>query len=259
MTCAEREAQTPDFLLAELPASAEAAFRAHLASCEACRQDVEGLLELWSHLGLLPDASPSPALREGFYARLEAYRAGQSDRVSVLRRLRPLWKGAAAAGLLAAGMLLGLRWRPTAPGVLPVEALSAQEAEQLRQQASMGLLVRSDPGDRLKGLALASGVKRPDASLMETLLTTLTQDPSVPVRLAAVDALYLFADAPQTRERLMAALQREESPLVQAALIDLLVALREKRAAEALKRLVGDAQRRPEVRQRAQVALQQLL
>lgn len=257
MNCNERQGLTPDFLASDLEPAQEADFRAHLVTCEACRTEVEDLLELWSRLGLLPEEAPSPTLRAGFYARLEAYRAGQADRVQPFARLRPLWKGAAAAGLLVAGTLVGLRLQhPVEP---PPQAISNQEVEALRHQATVGLLARPEAGDRLKGLALVSQVKRPDAALLGTLLDTLDKDDSVNVRLAAVDALFLFADAPGVRERLLTAVQKEPSPLVQAALIDLLVGLREKRAADALKRLSVDPGARPEVRQRAQQGLQTLL
>lgn len=257
MNCLERDTATADFLASDLTPEVEAAFRAHLAACEACLTEVEGLLELWSRLDLLPEEAPSPALRAGFYARLEAYRAGQSDRVRPLARLKPLWRGAAAAGLLAAGTLLGLRLQRPAP--VQTQALSAQEADQLRFQASYGLLGRPEASERLKGLALASEVRRPEPALQEALFETLERDPSVHVRLAAVDALFLYADAPGARDRLLAAMPKETSPVVQAALIDLLVGLREKRAAAALKRLAADAAVRPEVRQRAEAGLQRLL
>jgi hypothetical protein len=54
------------------------------------------------------------------------------------------------------------------------------------------------------------------------------------------------------RRALSASLPRQQSPLVQIALIDLLVSLKERQSAEALKRLLNDKKIMPEVQQRAQ-------
>jgi HEAT repeat protein len=87
----------------------------------------------------------------------------------------------------------------------------------------------------------------------------LDNDPSVNVRLSAIDALYLFAGREQVRTALTASLSRQTSPLVQIALIDLMVSLKEKRAAAALKELLNDKQLIPEVRQRAKSGISQIL
>jgi len=79
------------------------------------------------------------------------------------------------------------------------------------------------------------------------------------VRLAAVDALYLFRNHPLVKDSLIRALSGQESPLVQVALIDLLVEIRERRAAEALKDLIQNARLDPDVRKHAELGLKQII
>jgi HEAT repeats len=121
------------------------------------------------------------------------------------------------------------------------------------------LIGQSSAGERLKGVALVSHVRQPDDSVLTGLLDLVDNDPNVNVRLSAVDALYLFSAHPQIREGLTRSLGRQTAPVVQIAIIDLVVAIREKQAAEALKKLVDDQGVRPEVRQRARSGIEKLL
>jgi HEAT repeat protein len=90
------------------------------------------------------------------------------------------------------------------------------------------------------------------------LLRTLDEDPSLNVRLAAVDALYLFSGQPGVREGIVASLSKQTSPILQMALIDLLVEIRETRAVAALKSLVGNDKSNPDVRKRAELGIKEL-
>jgi hypothetical protein len=56
----------------------------------------------------------------------------------------------------------------------------------------------------------------------------------------------------------MESLVRQKSPLVQIALIDLLVDIRDKEASNPMKGLIQEAGLNPEVRERADWALKQL-
>ena len=70
--------------------------------------------------------------------------------------------------------------------------------------------------------------------------------------------MYLFRDRPGVRESLVKSLAVQAYPLVQVALIDFLVEVRETRAIEALKKLVEGGDLTPEVKQRAEQGLKQI-
>ena len=91
--------------------------------------------------------------------------------------------------------------------------------------------------------------------MLAALLYTVNHDPNVNVRLAAVDALRTYADSPVARKGMLQAIGKQDSPMVQIALIDQLADLRDPNAVPALKGLLGDAAANADVRQRAQWAL----
>jgi hypothetical protein len=263
MNCQEARTLIPD-LLQDGAGAAAGPLRAHLASCPACWQEWQELSETWTRLGLMAEEQPSPALRRDFYRQLEAARreAAAADRIPWSQRLRA-WMPAmplAAAALVVvvgfgAGFFLG---RGGGKGAAQVERLS-REVDSLQQQVTLSLLNQSSAAARLQGISLTSRVQEPEPSLIAALLNALDSDPSVNVRLSAVEALYLFSGRDDVRQALRASLPRQQSPLVQIALIDLLVSLKERQSAEALKRLLGDKKIMPEVQQRAQLGIGKII
>lgn len=266
MNCPEAREKIPDLLNDGMAADEAARVREHLHSCPDCRQEFQELNETWTRLGILTEAQPSPELRRNFYRQLEL------ERQETKAALRPAWPPpwrllvSAPAMRLAASLLVvvaifaGGYYLGSGPGngSGQVERLS-REMDNLQQQFSLSLLQQTSASARLQGLSLTSRLQNPEPALLKTLLAILDDDPNVSVRLSAVDALYLFADREEVRAAITASLSRQTSPLVQIALIDLMVALKEKRAAAALKKLVDDGQVIPEVRQRAQSGISQIL
>jgi HEAT repeat protein len=133
------------------------------------------------------------------------------------------------------------------------------EVRGMRQTVALSLLSQPSAVQRLEGVSYTQQVDRPDNRTLSALVETLNGDPNVNVRLAAVDALYLFRDAPGVKESLTASLAIQQAPLVQVALIDLLVEVRESRAAEALKALIAGGKLDPAVKERAEQGLKELI
>ena len=129
----------------------------------------------------------------------------------------------------------------------------------MQSTLALSLLDHGSASERLRGVSLSSRMEEPDQRLLDSLLQTLDTDPNPNVRLAVVDSLYLFHSHPTVRERLSGSLAKQTSPLVQVALIDLLVSLRERRAADALKALIENDRLDPAVKERASRGLERLL
>jgi HEAT repeat protein len=132
------------------------------------------------------------------------------------------------------------------------------EVDDMRRIVAVSLLKQASPSERLMGVSWSARIDRPGDEIIQTLLETLDNDPNVNVRLAAVDALYLFYDHPEVKERLIDSLAGQTSPLVQMSLINLLVEIRERRAAVALERLIQNERLNPKVKKRAELGLVQL-
>lgn len=244
----------------------KAQFSTHLAECASCREEWEGLSGLWESLAQLPGEEPGARIRPRFYAMLEGYGQGLSQ----ARESRPIWGWATgwfvarpalqfgfAALLLVAAFLGGYFARGSRNGHEELAVLR-EEVHEMRQMVTISLLKQQSASERLKGVSWSSFVSRPDPEFLATLVHTVDYDPNVDVRLAAVDALSRFAGDATVREGLIRSLKRQDSPMVQISLIDLLVQLHEREAADALKQLMDDVNQNQVVRQRAQWGLQKL-
>ncbi len=109
-----------------------------------------------------------------------------------------------------------------------------------------------------EGVSWTRREDRLDPQVLAALKHTLRYDPSVDVRLAALDALSRHAAQPQVRSSVVDALQEQQSPLVQVALIDQLVEWRDPQAAQHLEKLRQSPNLNPTVRQRADWAISKL-
>jgi hypothetical protein len=162
-----------------------------------------------------------------------------------------------ACALLVAGVFLG-RFVAQPRGVSPDVAQLQGQVESLRQLVTLSLLQEQSPSSRLRGVTYSYQMARPDAQVEQALLYAVNHDSNVNVRLSAVDALEKYAANPQIRRALADAVPVQDSPLVQIALVDLLVLLNDKEAAPALRKLAQDAQADNQVRQHAAWAIQRM-
>jgi hypothetical protein len=253
MICERVKEQMAEYLSGQLEGPAREKFLMHLESCAACRSEVGELSALWRGLEFLPSAQPSPSATARFHEMLEAYQVGLKHQP----KLRPTyhwWQLAAACGLLALGAAVG---RLTVPSRNPEVAQLRGEVESMRQLVTLSLLQQQSAGARLRGVTYSYQMERPDAQVEEALLYAVNHDPNVNVRLSAVDALQKYARNPQIGKSLVDAIPAQDSPLVQIALIDLLVDAKDGAVIPALRTLekapVDDA-----VRQRAAWGLTKL-
>jgi HEAT repeat protein len=155
------------------------------------------------------------------------------------------------------GVFLG-RYVAQPRGPSPDVAQLQGQVESLRQLVTLSLLQEQSPSSRLRGVTYSYQMARPDAQVEQALLYAVNHDSNVNVRLSAVDALEKYATNAQIRRALADAVPVQDSPLVQIALVDLLVQLNDKQAAPALRKLARDAQADNQVRQHAAWAIQRM-
>ena len=228
---------------------------AHMASCEACRNELSRIGAMWQSLDLLPLEEPAGQVRQRFYEMLGAYRQGLSS--AEPRKTYRWWQLAAAAALLAIGLGIGYGMRGN--GQVPAEVSQLrEEVASMRQLVALSLMQQQSASERLRGVSWAYQAEPSDCEVLEALLTAVNHDTNVNVRLAAVDALRRFSASPETRRAVVEALPSQTTPLVQVALIDLLVDFKEREAAGALKTLAANRDVNDGVRQQARWALEKL-
>jgi hypothetical protein len=266
MRCENIKKKFLDFLVGDLEQEEKDKIQTHLAECASCREELENLSAIWTKLGVLPEEQPSGALRERFYTMLEGYKAGihrgktiQGIRKALSRLFgnfwgkRPAFQLAASFSFLLIGLFIGYFLRT---GHQNTELRS--EIQNMQQMLAVSLLEQRSPTERLRGINLSAGVEKPSAQTIGALLNTLNNDPNINVRLAAVDALYLFYNYPSVKESAIHSLSNQKSPLVQVALVDLLVTMRERQALESFKKLVQANELDPGVKQILERGIQEL-
>jgi len=267
MTCDEAKILLADYWSQTLGEAQELAFETHTATCDQCRAEAERLGALWKNLALLPVEEPGANLRSRFYESLGAFRQGLEsapkrslrDKILALWPRQPAWQMGLSFALLAIGVGVGYEIRPV-KGV--VEQPAGTELSQLRgevssmrQMVALSLMQQQSAGERLRGVTYAYQAPPSDTEVLSALLTTVNQDQNVNVRLAAVDALHKFGASPVTRTAIVQSIRKQDTPLVQIALLDLLVDLRDHDAAPELGKIANDDKIDSAVRQHAKWAL----
>jgi len=270
MTCQNIKDLFPEFLTGELDKETQERVQNHLASCDSCREELENLSAIWTKLGVIPEEQPSAEVRTRFYTMLEAYKQGMaedrqasglkkkiSDVFESLWPKRPAFQFSMALVFLIVGLAGGVFLSPRGQNNNRL-ALLQDEVRDMQQILAISLLEKPSASERLQGVSISARMDNPNSRTLEALLHTLNNDKNVNVRLAAVDALYLFYDNPEVKEGLLRSLQNQPSPLVQVALIDLIVNMRERQAVDALRSLLDDERLNPDVKEYAERGLQQL-
>lgn len=271
MNCEAIGKLLPDYLQARLNPELTSEVEKHLAGCPACGEEAA----LWGKLAALPEEQPSQGLQSRFKAMLETYEEGRWEKTSLVEEKRrqpaPMlwglgnWRQLPLAGVvwacvfLICGFFIG---RQTERGTNPdlnakLEALQAELAAT-RQTVALSMLQQQSASQRLEGVSWSRRLPQPDPQVLSALFHTLRFDSSVDVRLAALDALSRYAGQPEVRRELLGALEGKQSPLVQVALIDMLVDLHDRDAVPQMKKFQQDPKVDPTVRKRVDWGIQQL-
>jgi anti-sigma factor RsiW len=271
MNCEEMGELLPDYLQGRLGADRTGVVEKHLAECATCGEEAA----LWKKLALLPEEQPSAALESRFKAMLESYQEGRWEKTSLaaekIKTPVPMlwglgnWRQLPAAGIvwaclfLVCGFLIGRQSdRGDSTEVKKQLADLQGELAATRQTVALSMLQQQSASQRLEGVSWSTRLPQPDPKVMGALMHTVRFDNSVDVRLAALDALSRYADRPEVRRELVDVLQTTQSPMVQVALIDLLVDLHDKSAVPQFKKFQQDPHVNPTVKKRVDWGIQQL-
>lgn len=271
MKCEEIGELLPDYLQGRLATDQAAEVEKHLTECAACGEEAA----LWRNLALLPDEQPSPALESRFKAMLESYQEGRWEKTNLAseKSKAPVpmlwglgnWRQLPAAGIvwaclfLACGYFIGKHADRGSDAAAQAQLNEMrQELGATRQMVALSMLQQQSASQRLEGVNWTTRLPEPDPKVMGALMHTVRFDNSVDVRLAALDALSRYADQPEVRRDLVDVLQTTQSPMMQVALIDLLVDLHDKSAVPQFRKFQQDPNVNPTVKKRVDWGIQQL-
>jgi HEAT repeat protein len=160
------------------------------------------------------------------------------------------WQIAIAAACLLLGIAAGtaIPNRRTDAGEI---AALRHEVENTRELVALSLLNQQSAASRLRGIDYSLRLPALEPNVVSALVAAVNRDPNVNVRLAAIDALSRAADNARVRQALAASLDAQNSPMVQAALIDYLADSRDPAALPVLRQFSAKPDLNPLVKQHA--------
>lgn len=205
------------------------------------------LKKTWARLDDVAIPEPSEKMNERFFEMLhgEVEKSEKSKIVSkswLTQVTEILWKPQMAYGILLLVLGLGFGYLLNSDGpsgeIIRTTVVENQETEAVREKLVLTLLEQPSANKRLQGINEANKIVKVDETVIKALLQTLNQDTNVNVRLAAIEALTNYLDNPTVREGLVLSIVKQDSPIVQITLANLMVALQDKESIEPFKTLM---------------------
>ena len=208
-------------------------------------EEVKAMAALQVKMTEAEPPGPSEALSERFYSMLAEQKAEKVNQPteSAFRKAWVLLFGTSQGRLafgfavLIIGVVLGRSFSGAAYDK-QLTQLSAQMAD-MQEMMMMSMLEEESVTERLKGVQMSSElVNTSKHTVTEAMFVTLNTDESTNVRMAALNLLAQYTDDPKVREGLINSISKQESPLMQVALAELMVVLQEEKAKAAFKDII---------------------
>ncbi|MFK7813814.1 MAG: HEAT repeat domain-containing protein [Maribacter sp.] len=234
-----------DYLSGELNESGQVEFEKYLKGHPEHQQEFEAISGTWKQVDITKVPVPSEKMDDAFLDMLNSeIEKGESKTSwigSLISFFESIQKPQLAFGmlLLCIGLSAGYFLNSNS-GEVPTNEISVtdSETEEVRGQLVLTLLEQTSANKRLQGVNEAAKLNDANERVIEALFTTLNNDPNINVRLVAIESLAKYVETPEVRMGLVKSIAFQESPLVQIALADLMVALQEKTSIESMKQLL---------------------
>lgn len=199
----------------------------------------EQLREVMTTMDKVKPLEPSGKLKLEFEKALQEEIAAQKKTKTIF--FSPVFYRAAAAVLLVmAGVAIGNWINNNQQQEKELAELKQQVDENRRVMMAM-LENQQSASQRMTGLSVAYEMDKPDDEIVRVLVKTMNEDPNTNVRLAAMDALGKFSSEAAVRNALIKSLSTQKDPIVQIALIQLLVKMKETGVVKQLEQMTKDA------------------
>ncbi|MBS1680513.1 MAG: HEAT repeat domain-containing protein [Bacteroidetes bacterium] len=213
---------------------------------------LQELLKLDENLTKVVEPTPSQELDNRFYEMLA--KEVQEKKLAYTSRpwsFMESWFAKTSVGLalVTVGLISGIFVQKFNGSDEDVKVL-AREVTDLKEMMMISMLEKESATDRLKAVSLSEEITGPSKKVTDALFKTLNSDPSVNVRLAALDALHNYAKSSAVREGLVRSITNQDSPLVQVALAELMATLQEKSSVQELKKIMEQKTTPKEVKER---------
>lgn len=216
----------------------------------------EQLKEVMHAMDRAEKYEPTAHLRQRFDEALRGEMA--SSRPAKTIYFQPaFYRVAAAIALLIVGGGIGFWISKHNDQRQELQAL-AREMEATKHMMMALIDNQQSASQRIQGVNVAMSIESADDDVVQALIKRMNEDPNTNVRLAALEALSKFYNEPLVKKALIEGLSSQKDPVVQIALIQLMVKIKEKGIVTDLKRIVDDEETMEAVKDEAYTGLLEL-
>jgi hypothetical protein len=231
------------------------------------QEQFDGSSQLWNQIDSTEIPNPSEEMDRRFFDMLRSEvqkmeTPNDSSENWFSRLLENLWKPQFAYGLLFLGIGLGVGYflnSGNLPKSMNTTIVNNQETERVRERLVLTLLEQPSATKRLQAIGEANKIENIDEKIIHALLKTLNNDTNVNVRLAAIESLTNYLNDPLVREGLVQSIVKQDSPIVQVTLANLMVALQEKKSIEPFKTLMRTKKLNESVKHKLETSIESII
>ncbi len=249
--------QIPDYLDGTLDKSEKAKFEEHTQQCADCKRELHEMKALFN---VLEEDAPVPTdrLKAKFDSVLEEEKMNQGKVVRMESKPSFNWTGnvlkiAAGIALLVAAFQMGsvFQQRKVDQDIAQLQ----DETNQMKQTAMLSLMENQSASKRIQGVNYIEEFEQPDEAIIQALASRLLYDENDNVRMTAFEALAKFTSSETVKSTFIEALEKEQNPSIQVAIIQALVQIQEKKAAEPMKKLLEKEDTQPFIKEQIRAVL----
>jgi len=268
MKCNEIELKIIDYLEGNLDETARDEFETHMETCDNCLDSLRESQEILKMIAETAHEKPDGSLRINFYNMLHdeiekrSEDDGKVDKLPARRHMqRYIYYAAAGLVLLICGTLLGMFINSEITGRGNSEKIADLQSEvtSLKENAVFTMLNRESSSERIQAVNYVDELPSPDRALIDVLINTLNNDKNVNVRMAAAYALEKYTKQPYVCDSLVQSLSRQDDPILQVTLINILVDRKVRSAVAPMRNIINNINTLKEVRSVAESGIKTLL
>ncbi len=219
----------------------------------------------------IPEPEPSADMKIRFQEMLDAYKHSLTEKPAAsngfIYHLQQLWTLQPHMKLvygiilvlvgLVSGFYINSKIKAEHENRQILELSS--KIEEMHQVMMLTLVQNPSASKRLQAVSYTDEITHVSNEVIDVLLTTLNEDPNVNVRLATLEALVKFSSVPRVREGLVMSIVQQKSPLVQSAMVDVMLKLQEKKSVQPLQQLLNTKDLNQSVKVKIEKSITQLI
>lgn len=196
------------------------------------------LREVMQVMDKATEMQPSSGMKSSFEAALQKEIAA-NKKSNVISFSPMIYRMAAGVVLVMAGVTIGYWINKNNEHERQLAEIKL-EMEKNRQVMLAMIDNQQSASQRMVGVSVAYELKEADDEIVQVLVKTMNEDANTNVRLAALEALSKFSQEAGVKKALLQSLSTQKDPMVQIALIQIMVKLKEKAVVEELEKMTKD-------------------